>query len=780
MSLRPRICIALGLSLWLFVQVQWADALQGVSALPDPTSASHPQQSAQAPALAGAWASASDAVGLIRLDLTVHDEKGNPVSGLAATDFTLLENEKLNKILSFRAFDRVSKTSDAAVELILFLDTINLSNAQISVEEREVAKFLRQNGGHLAQPVSLFWLAPSGLWVTPQAQPSVDGNGLAAGLEHSGKLRPVWSTKSAESPENAGASIQFSLNFLSLRAFGLIAAEERQKPGRKLLVWIGPDLTMGTGTTKNLFGAVVWFSTLLREARISLYSLSVGQTEQRPVQYLQPPPSYEAYVRGVKEARQAMLIHLDRKVLALESGGRVMDPSLDLASQIKSCVADVGSWYVLTFDPEPADRPDEYHNLRVQVGKPGLTASTNTGFYDQPYYEDRPTIASKRVSVDQLTALLATTHGSSDKEMARQLSDMELTERLRSAKLISLEAELQGNKARQALVALADASAFLDPPVSEIAAEDPPDAAEQREMQSKVVAYLTKTIPKLPNFFATRTTMFYAETAANYEQAGEPGVGYQPLHMTEISKATLLVRDGKEVADSGSTKSRKPKPSDNNLTTYGTFGPILGTVILDAADGSGLTWSRWEQGADGRRATFSFTVPSEKSHYTVSTCCLPDGDGTVDFHKLVGYHGDITIDPETGTIFRLAVEADLKQIVPLIRSDVMVEYGPVRIGQKLYICPVRSVSIMRGRTIRLTRLWDAGYRTFAPFVTHLNDATFGEYHAFGAESRMLPGFSLDPEFAQVSVDAERLRCALKDRAPRSLNRQAAAGTGIYR
>jgi hypothetical protein len=54
--------------------------------------------------------------------------------------------------------------------------------------------------------------------------------------------------------------------------------------------------------------------------------------------------------------------------------------------------------------------------------------------------------------------------------------------------------------------------------------------------------------------------------------------------------------DGKEVADSGSTKSRKPKRPDNNLTTYGTFGPILVMVILDAADGSGLIWSHWEQG----------------------------------------------------------------------------------------------------------------------------------------------------------------------------------------
>jgi VWFA-related protein len=734
--------MALGLWLWFFVPLQRAGAQQDIPALPDPTPAGHPQPTAQAPALAGATASASDAAGLIRLDLTVHDEKGSPVSGLAATDFTLLENDKPDKILSFRAFDGASKPTEAPVELILFLDTINLSSEQISVEQREAAKFLRQNGGRLVQPVSLFWLAASGLWAPPQVQPSVDGNGLAEDLEHSPKLRLIWSMKSTES---AGASASSSSNLLPLSAFGLIAAEKRQQPGRKLLVWIGPDLTMGTGAGENLFGTIVWFSTLLREARISLYSLSVAKTAGRPIQYSQPASMDEAYVKGVKEARQATLIDLDRKVLALQSGGQVMDPSLDLASQINRCIANAGTWYELAFDPQPADRPDEYHTLRVQVGRAALTASTNTGFYDQPYYENRPTIASKRVSVDQLSALLAAAHGSSDAELARQLSEVELTERLSSPKLISMEAGLRGNKARQVLVALADASAFLDPPAAEIPAEDPPAAAAQREMQSKAVAYLVKTIPKLPNLFATRTTVFYAETAATYKKAGEPGFGYQPLHVAEVSKAAVLVRDGKEVADSGSKKSSKSKLSDSSFTTYGTFGPILGTVILDAADGSGLTWSHWEQGADGRRAVFHFTVPQEKSHYTVTTCCLPDGDGTIPFHKLVGYHGEITIDPATGTIFRLALEADLKKVVPLARSDVMVEYEPVQIGRNMYICPVRSVSIIRGRTTRLTQAWDEGFRTFGPFVTKLNDVTFGEYHAFGAESRMLPAGSTDSQ-----------------------------------
>jgi hypothetical protein len=523
-----------------------------------------------------------------------------------------------------------------------------------------------------------------------------------------------------------------------------------------LLLWIGPGSGTGSGANfladpQHFFDAIVWFSALPREARIALYSLSVGETELHPLLYSDPlsswetgpvPPPYQGYLKGVEAARQANRIHLDRKVLAVQSGGRVLDPSNDLASQINRCVADASAWYTLSFDPHSADHPDEYHDLRVLVGKPGLTARTNTGYYDQPYYYDQPNLGTKRVTVEQLGQVLGAAHGSSDAEMARQLSDLELTERLSSGRLTSWKAGLRGTKARQALVALADASAFLGPPAAEILADAPPDSIAQRLMLSRTVDYLTKTIPKLPNFFATRTTVLYEETAAQYEQAGKAGIGYHPLHVEGSFRATVLVRDGKEVVDSGVAKGKKPKAADSNLTTRGTFGPILVTVILDAAAAqSGLTWSRWEQGAGGPQAVFRYVIPAEKSHYEVVNCCLPDGDGTSAFQKHAGYHGEITIDPASGAILRLALEADLKSAVAMVRSDIMVEYGPVEIGPNTYTCPVRSVSISRGRTLRVMRGWDESFRTFGPFVTTLNDVAFGEYHMFRAESRVLPGFN---------------------------------------
>ena len=72
--------------------------------------------------------------------------------------------------------------------------------------------------------------------------------------------------------------------------------------------------------------------------------------------------------------------------------------------------------------------------------------------------------ASTRVTVDQLNRVIDSNHGKADGKIADKLFGLELTERLSAAKLAAFEAALPGPKSRQALVALADQSTFLDPP----------------------------------------------------------------------------------------------------------------------------------------------------------------------------------------------------------------------------------------------------------------------------------------------------------------------------
>ena len=74
----------------------------------------------------------------------------------------------------------------------------------------------------------------------------------------------------------------------------------------------------------------------------------------------------------------------------------------------------------------------------------------------------------ERVTVHELEQMLDAANEEHDGELAKQLAGLELSERLSSSQLSLWKDRLRGKKSRAALVALADESAFLDPPAAEI------------------------------------------------------------------------------------------------------------------------------------------------------------------------------------------------------------------------------------------------------------------------------------------------------------------------
>jgi len=113
-------------------------------------------------------------------------------------------------------------------------------------------------------------------------------------------------------------------------------------------------------------------------------------------------------------------------------------------------------------------------------------------------------VATSNVTVAQLEQMLAADHAASDGDVADQLFGLQLTERLSAARFARLKAGLPGEKARQALLALADASQFQKLPAAEIPSAATPTPVTQRQMMDLVVSYVTTTLNRLPNFLATR------------------------------------------------------------------------------------------------------------------------------------------------------------------------------------------------------------------------------------------------------------------------------------
>jgi len=348
-----------------------------------------------------------------------------------------------------------------------------------------------------------------------------------------------------------------------------------------------------------------------------------------------------------------------------------------------------------------------------------------------------PGIAAQRVTVEQLERVLTDAQSMPDNDLAEKLSNLRLTERLTTARVTHWQVGMPGAKSQRALLGLADRSAFLDPPLAEMPSIPSPDLSEQRRIMGLAATYVTKAVPQLPRFYATRSITHFEDVAGGSSEGSGDGGG--SLHAVRISTATVMYRDGGEVIDPGPLKVMKPVTPDRGLRTWGAFGPILALVLLDAAQNN-LEWKQWEQGSSGPIAVFRYAVPKEKSHYEVRYCCVATSFGLAseEFHEMSAYRGEISVDPTSGTILRLTLEADLGADDPISRAAIAVEYGPQVLGGVTYTCPTKGVSISVAKTLRNVRDSEGrDWPTMGPMQMLLNHIVFGQYHLFRSESRVL-------------------------------------------
>jgi len=352
---------------------------------------------------APAGAATGNGSNAITLDVVVSGKSGAPAVGLQPGDFKLLDNKQLRSLVSVQAAGGGAET-DPPVEVILLLDAVNLDFTTVANERKLLADFLHKNGGQLAWPTSLVLLTDSG----PQmpGPPTRDGNVIAGYLNDNAIGLPTFQ-------KNTGAYSAEERWRISLRSLTTIVAYGNRKPGRKLLIWLStgwPAFSQMTvrNTAQNqekLYDSILSFSTGLRRARMTLYSIDPVGAGQTQIVVQKAPESlterrggahmttaqagqgelyYQEFLKAVEKPKDADYGDLLLGVLATQSGGQVFYGNNDLAGLISKCIADTGAYYVLTFNPPAGAHANEYHGIEVQVDKPGLTARTRAGYYAQP------------------------------------------------------------------------------------------------------------------------------------------------------------------------------------------------------------------------------------------------------------------------------------------------------------------------------------------------------------------------------------------------------------
>jgi hypothetical protein len=194
------------------------------------------------------------------------------------------------------------------------------------------------------------------------------------------------------------------------------------------------------------------------------------------------------------------------------------------------------------------------------------------------------------------------------------------------------------------------------------------------------------------------------------------------------------------------------------LISGGEFGSTLGMILADTVQGK-VTWSHWEQSAAGATAVFHYSVPKSASHFeiigTLQRQAALEGHATTDagtssrgiagigvrpsgvsstntsiIRTRPGYHGSVWLDPATGTILRITMEANAKDSAPFRRAAILVKYGPVEIGGSSFICPVRSLALSTAVAGAEAISGDAP-------TEWLNETLFTGYHRFASTTRIL-------------------------------------------
>ncbi len=352
-----------------------------------------------------------------------------------------------------------------------------------------------------------------------------------------------------------------------------------------------------------------------------------------------------------------------------------------------------------------------------------------------------PAWAARKVTVQQLHELLISLQQAkkSDADVASALMQIKLSEELTRTALNSLVSYVPGPLSTEQVYILEAESAILAPPASDLPPDAAPDAAAQKAILDKAVDYASKIYAQLPHLTASKTTLRFQD---NMDTIGDcsglvgcAGNGVNLSFGLSSSAAFLHFINSSETqvtSDHGVEKL----PQEKDKTRWGANrmiklfepGPSLGAVLQEAQATGSMQWLRWELVNGKRAAVYSFNVGKKDSRMAVDVCCFPNVTSTgiarfyngmdasiiagseaapggasgvvgnfqtnTDWHHYkatVPYHGELFIDPDSGIVVRMITEAEFKASEVVHQIDTRLDYGPVTVGGKLLILPVRTI-----------------------------------------------------------------------------------------
>jgi hypothetical protein len=162
----------------------------------------------------------------------------------------------------------------------------------------------------------------------------------------------------------------------------------------------------------------------------------------------------------------------------------------------------------------------------------------------------------------------------------------------------------------------------------------------------------------------------------------------------------------------------------NGLKTGGSLESVGGAIsqgefgtrlqdIFDPLSKSEFGWKGWGNLRKVRVAVFTYHVDQQHSRNRISY-----GNLTSKAQVVVGFHGEISVDPETGDVLRVTLAAEMPKRFPITACSSWTEYDHRDVAEREYLVPVESETRMeedRYKAVNQIRYRD--YRKFSSEAT---------------------------------------------------------------
>lgn len=360
---------------------------------------------------------------LVLVNVTVRDKNGNPVRDLKPEDFTVLEDNKPQKVATFDIentenvqqvpMDQANLLSAPAKKMktvatgaaaanaqesaikdrrliILFFDLSSMQPDEIERSSNAAQDYLNQQ----MQPADLVSIVSLGNTITVNQDFTSDREKLKVVLQSfnlgANAGFELGSTGTTEGTPDTGQSFTVDdteYNIFNtdrrLQALRAIADQVANVPQKKSLIYFSSGMQRTGIENQSELRAAINSAVL---ANLSIYTLDI-----RGLQAL--PPGGEAQsasLRGTSAySGQAQLNALDSNfqtqetlvTLAADTGGKAFLDSNDFGRVFKGVQDDTSMYYLLGYHSTNTARDGKYRRITVRVNRPGVKIDFRRGYY---------------------------------------------------------------------------------------------------------------------------------------------------------------------------------------------------------------------------------------------------------------------------------------------------------------------------------------------------------------------------------------------------------------